>query len=98
MKAHSIIPVKGDAPPAGQNDGVVVYESAHLDGVASEKVVYRSEHSTQSHPARILELRRILYEHLGIACGLECEVAERVDALASMVKPEAAALDPARRP
>ena len=54
------------------------YESAHLEGVASEKIV-RSEHSTQSIPATILEVRRILYEHLGIACGVECEVAERVE-------------------
>ena len=89
MTAHSIIPVKGDAPPAGQNDGVMVYESAHLVGVASEKIVYRSEHSTQSNPQTILELRRILYEHLGIACGLECEVIDRVDAAAaSAAKPE----------
>jgi pimeloyl-ACP methyl ester carboxylesterase len=93
VKAHSIIPVKGDPPPTGQNDGVVTYESAHLEGVASEKVVYHSEHSTQSNPATILELRRILYEHLGIVCGLECEVAERVDAAASMSKPEPATID-----
>lgn len=37
-------------------------------------------HSTQSTPAMILEVRRIPYEHLGIASGLECEVPERVDA------------------
>lgn len=79
VTAHSIIPVTGPGDPAGQNDGVVKYESAHLEGVASEKIV-RSTHSTQSTPATILEIRRILYEHLGIACGLECEVPERVDA------------------
>jgi pimeloyl-ACP methyl ester carboxylesterase len=76
---HSIIPVKNEGPPQGQDDGVVKYESAHLEGVASEKIVH-SEHSTQSTPATILEVRRILYEHLGIPCGLECEVPERVDA------------------
>jgi len=75
---HSIIPVKNEGLPQGQNDGVVKYESAHLEGVASEKIV-RSSHSTQSTPATILEVRRILYEHLGIPCGLECEVPERVD-------------------
>jgi hypothetical protein len=58
----------------------VRYESAHLEGVGSEKIVRHSTHSTQSNPATILEVRRILYEHLGIACGLECEVPERVDA------------------
>jgi hypothetical protein len=32
---------------------------------------------------------RILYEHLGIPCGLECEVVGRVDAAAAaMEKPE----------
>jgi pimeloyl-ACP methyl ester carboxylesterase len=79
ITVHSIIPVKNEGPPQGQDDGVVKYESAHLEGVASEKIV-RSSHSTQSTPATILEVRRILYEHLGIACGLECEVPERVDA------------------
>ena len=88
VTAHSIIPVTNEGPPQGQNDTVVKYESAHLEGVASEKIV-RSTHSTQSTPATILEIRRILYEHLGIACGLECEVPERVDAaMASAPKPE----------
>jgi pimeloyl-ACP methyl ester carboxylesterase len=101
VTAHSIIPVKGDAPAAGQNDGVVVYESAHLDDIASERVVYRSEHSTQSNPGTILKLRRILYEHLGISCGFECEVAERVDAAAageSKTEEGPVQADPARRP
>jgi pimeloyl-ACP methyl ester carboxylesterase len=93
VKAHSIIPVTEEGPPQGQNDTVVKYESAHLEGVASEKIV-RSTHSTQSTPATILEIRRILYEHLGIACGLECEVPERVEAaLASAPKPAPPAVD-----
>ncbi len=90
VTAHSIIAVKNDGPPEGQDDGVVKYESAHIDDVVSEKVVH-STHSTQSTPATILEVRRILYEHLGIACGLECEVPERVDAaVAGAPKPEPA--------
>jgi pimeloyl-ACP methyl ester carboxylesterase len=92
VTAHSIIPVQNEGLPKGQDAGVVRYESAHLEGVASEKIV-RSTHSTQSTPATILEVRRILYEHLGIACGLECEVANRVDAaVANAPKPEPAAL------
>jgi len=79
VTAHSIIPEKNEGPPEGQDDGVVKCESAHLEGVASEKIVH-STHSTQSVPATILEVRRILYEHLGIACGLECEVPDRVNA------------------
>ena len=56
---HSIIAVRGEGPIMSGNDGVVAYESAHLDGVASEKVV-RSSHSTQSEPDTIQEVRRIL--------------------------------------
>jgi hypothetical protein len=62
--AHSIIAVTGTGGPLGLNDGVVAYESAHIDGVASEKVV-RSSHSTQGHPETILEIERILREHVG---------------------------------
>ncbi len=63
ITAHSIIAVLGDGPVAGKTDGVVAYESAHIDGVASELVV-RSGHSTQGHPETIEEVRRILREHL----------------------------------
>jgi pimeloyl-ACP methyl ester carboxylesterase len=59
---HSIIAVQGDGPPEEGNDGVVAYRSAHLDGAASELVV-RSSHSTQSEPATIQEVRRILHLH-----------------------------------
>jgi pimeloyl-ACP methyl ester carboxylesterase len=63
VKAHSIIPVKGDGPPEEGNDGVVEYTSAHIDGVESELIV-RSGHSTQSEPATIEEVRRILFENV----------------------------------
>ncbi|HEX7786257.1 MAG TPA: hypothetical protein VF653_08550 [Methylomirabilota bacterium] len=56
---HSIIAVRGVGPPEGLSDGVVKYESAHLPGVASEKVV-RSGHSAQDKPETIEEVRRIL--------------------------------------
>jgi pimeloyl-ACP methyl ester carboxylesterase len=64
IKAHSIIAVLGEGPVTGKTDGVVAYESAHIDGVVSEKIV-RSSHSTQSHPDTIEEVKRILTEHLG---------------------------------
>ncbi|HEX8203014.1 MAG TPA: alpha/beta fold hydrolase [Isosphaeraceae bacterium] len=63
---HSII---GSNRPGGSRtstDGVVPYRSAHLDGVASERVV-RSDHGVQKAPEAILEVRRILLEHLGLA-------------------------------
>jgi pimeloyl-ACP methyl ester carboxylesterase len=62
VTAHSIIAVQGDGPPEEGADGVVMYKSAHIDGVASEKVV-RSSHSVQGNPHTIQEIRRILLEH-----------------------------------
>jgi pimeloyl-ACP methyl ester carboxylesterase len=62
VHAHSIIAVQDDGAPEKGSDGVVRYESAHLDGVESELVV-RSGHSAQDHPATIEEIRRILLEH-----------------------------------
>jgi pimeloyl-ACP methyl ester carboxylesterase len=62
VATHSIIAVKGDGPPERGNDGVVAYESAHVDGVESELVV-RSEHSVQGNPRAIEEVRRILLLH-----------------------------------
>ena len=64
ITSHSIIAVLGDGPVTGKTDGVVAYESAHIEGVASEKVI-RSGHSTQSRPDTIDEVRRILREHIG---------------------------------
>jgi pimeloyl-ACP methyl ester carboxylesterase len=71
---HSII---GVAPPneavvekvlsgttCEPSDGVVPYRSAHLEGVDSEVVVPASHHEVHHHPLAILEVRRILLEHL----------------------------------
>jgi len=63
VEAHSIIAVEGRGDLRRLNDGVVRYTSAHLDGVASEKVV-QSAHSLQAQPDTIREVRRILREHL----------------------------------
>jgi hypothetical protein len=68
IKANSIIPVRGTGPIESGNDGVVEYRSAHIDGVESEKVV-RSDHSTQSNPETIEEVRRILVEHATESCA-----------------------------
>jgi hypothetical protein len=62
VKAHSIIAVQGDGKPEDGADGIVMYKSAHIDGVVSEKIV-RSSHSTQGHPETIREIKRILAEH-----------------------------------
>ena len=67
VRAHSIIPILGDGPLAERSDGVVRYESAHLDGVQSELVVH-SSHSVQSNSAAIEEVRRIQLLQLAEPC------------------------------
>ena len=62
VAAHSVIADRRDPPRAGGGDGLVPYDSAHLDGVASE-VLVSSGHLCQGHPAVIAEVRRILAEH-----------------------------------
>lgn len=61
--AHSIISVKGDGPLEDASDGVVKYESAHIEGVESELVVHSPHSGMQAAPATIEEMRRILLEH-----------------------------------
>ncbi len=63
---HSII---GSLRPEGKErttDGVVSYRSSHLDGVESE-VVVQSDHGVQNNPFAIMEVHRILLEHVGLA-------------------------------
>jgi hypothetical protein len=49
---------------AGGSDGVVSYESAHLDDAASELKVNADHMTVHRHPLSILEVRRILLEKL----------------------------------
>jgi hypothetical protein len=60
---HSIIGNNVAADTPGGSDGIVSYDSAHLEGAVSEKIV-RSNHNVHASPAGILEVRRILCEHL----------------------------------
>jgi hypothetical protein len=64
---HSIIANISLFPnkPATWTDSVVQYESAHIDGAASELIV-RSNHGCTGKPETIAEVRRILLLHLGI--------------------------------
>ncbi|NOT56573.1 MAG: alpha/beta fold hydrolase [Deltaproteobacteria bacterium] len=62
IAAHSIIAVQGNGLPMTGDDGIVKYESAHVEGVESEVVVHFG-HSVQSHPQAIEEVRRILLLH-----------------------------------
>lgn len=62
---HSIIgDLSLNKPLLNSSDGVVPYESAHLEGVASEKVV-SSSHNAHQNDEAIAEVRRILKAHLG---------------------------------
>ena len=62
VKAHSIIAVRPGKSPLGQTDGLVTYESAHIAGASSEKIVSAGHHC-QDHPEVVGEIRRILAEH-----------------------------------
>ncbi|MGH6897039.1 MAG: esterase/lipase family protein [Geminicoccaceae bacterium] len=68
IPAHSIIAVRGDGPVENGSDGVVRYQSAHIEGVESELIV-RSGHSVQANPQTVLEVRRILLLHAKEACA-----------------------------
>jgi hypothetical protein len=67
---HSIIAI-GDADPLhpqGASDGLVKYESAHVDEAESELCI-AGGHSCQSSSSAIREVRRILREHLQAVGG-----------------------------
>ena len=59
---HSIIASKNKHLGPGGWDGMVAYESAHLEGAESE-IVVPSEHFVQDHPLAIAEVKRILLMH-----------------------------------
>jgi pimeloyl-ACP methyl ester carboxylesterase len=63
VKGNSIIAIQGNGDFRQGRDGLVSYDSAHVDYVESEFIV-RSFHSCQSQPPAIEEVRRILHEHL----------------------------------
>ncbi len=52
-----------------ESDGVVTVESAHMTDVVSEIVVAAQHSEIHSTPRSILEVRRILIEHLREACN-----------------------------
>jgi pimeloyl-ACP methyl ester carboxylesterase len=82
VAAHSIIAVQGDGPVETGDDGVVSYQSAHIPEAASELVV-RSDHSVQSDPRTMNEVRRIQLLHLAQACPYGCLPPASVPALSS---------------
>ena len=64
IEAHSIVAVTDpNEPRTTAGDGVVKYESAHVDGVASELVVTSPHSGMQAATPTIEEVRRIFLEH-----------------------------------
>ncbi len=70
LRVHTIIAVRPDSPPGHRTDGLVSYESAHIAGAASEKLV-SAGHLCQDCPEVIGEVRRILREHLADVSGAD---------------------------
>jgi len=66
VHVNSIVAVDGEGDPAKLDDGLVSYESAHLEHAESE-IVVRSFHTCLSNPHVIDEMRRILLRHLDVA-------------------------------
>jgi pimeloyl-ACP methyl ester carboxylesterase len=84
---------------AAGSDGVVSYDSAHLDEVASEITVEADHMGVHRHPRSILEVRRILLEHRVAALA---EMGQQVPTTFASYQDEAAcdealASDAARR-
>ena len=64
VQTHSIISVVDAREPLeSANDGVVKYQSAHLEGVDSELIVEAPHSGMQAAPITIEEVRRILLAH-----------------------------------
>ncbi|WP_144971997.1 esterase/lipase family protein [Bremerella volcania] len=49
---------------SGRSDGIVKYESAHLDEAVSEKIVTADHNTVHRNPQSVIEVRRILREHV----------------------------------
>lgn len=68
VKFHNIvgrIPKQGlIGHVSGDSDGVVSYSSAHMEEVESEVIVPSEHMNLHRHPRSVLEVRRILLEHL----------------------------------
>jgi triacylglycerol esterase/lipase EstA (alpha/beta hydrolase family) len=61
---HSIIGTIVERPGPGSTDGIVPYESSHIEKAESEKLV-PAPHSAHKHPYAIHEIKRILALHAG---------------------------------
>jgi len=87
VKFHNVIGVVPNNGLFGRlaagTDGVVARASAHLDNAVSEIEVVADHTTVHAHPQTVLEVRRVLLEHLGeleqfpAGGGLPAQVARR---------------------
>ena len=63
VKYHSVFGNVKKADTPGGSDSQVTYKSSHIDYAISEKIV-KCNHAAHKHPETILEIERILLEHL----------------------------------
>ncbi len=75
---HSIIGSLRPEGKANTTDGVVAYRSSHLEGVESE-VIVQSDHGVQNNIYAIMEVHKILLEHLGLAPQAAAEAVRVVE-------------------
>jgi hypothetical protein len=65
---HNIVAVAPDGSVitrlAGESDGIVAFASAHLPDVDSEIIVESDHVNVHRHPRTVLEVQRVLLEHL----------------------------------
>ncbi|QDU79413.1 Alpha/beta hydrolase family protein [Polystyrenella longa] len=64
VRYHNVVGITSDKPLEQNSDGVVPYLSAHLDSVESEVVVHAEHSKLHRHPKTVLEVQRILLDHL----------------------------------
>ena len=78
VKFHSIIGWLRPEGTENTTDGVVPYRSSHFEGVQSETMV-QSDHSVQNNPYAIIEVHKILLDHVGLgAAPVASGIAPRV--------------------
>ena len=68
MKIHNIVGLVPNDGFLGRlsagSDGIVAFESGHLDDVESEIIVPADHVTVHQHPRSVMEVRRILLSHL----------------------------------
>jgi pimeloyl-ACP methyl ester carboxylesterase len=65
VSIHSIIGHIGPLKGPGSTDGLVEYNSSHLEGAESEKIV-PAGHYLMDHPETVAEIKRILEENIAL--------------------------------